>query len=173
MLDVARTADGPAGAAIEWCEASALAMPLPDVSFDVVLCQQGLQQFPDRPVALAEMHRVLRPGGRLAASIWAELERSPGFVALVAALERHVGSAAANNRRAPFALGDAGEVERLVHAAGFQNVAVSTHAGTARFASPAAFVEAQLAASPLSTLGEITDQIVAAVVRDVSAVLQP
>src|SRR5215213_6034773 len=102
MLGVARTSAVPAGASIEWCEASALEMPLPDAAFDVVLCQQGLQQFPDRPAALAEMRRVLRPGGRLAAAVWAEIEHSPGFAALVAALGRHVGEAAANNRRAPF-----------------------------------------------------------------------
>jgi SAM-dependent methyltransferase len=173
MLGVARTATGPIGTSIEWCEASALEMPLPDATFDAILCQQGLQQFPDRPAALAEMRRVLRPGGRLAASVWAKLDGSPGFVALVGALERHVGVAAANNRRAPFALGDAGAVERLVREAGFRDVFVAALTGTARFASVAAFVEAQLAASPLSTLGDVTDQTVAAVVRDVSAELQP
>jgi ubiquinone/menaquinone biosynthesis C-methylase UbiE len=171
MLGVARAS--AVGAAIEWCEASAVLMPLPDTSFDVVLCQHGLQQFQDRPAALAEMHRVLRPAGRLAASVWASLERSPGYGALVAALERHVGEAAANNRRAPFALSDAGEVERLVRAAGFQDVSVVTHAGTARFSSVAAFAEAQLAATPLSTLGVVSDQTIASVVGDVSAALQP
>ena len=62
MLAVAGASPSPAGAAIEWCEASALAMPLPDAAFDVVLCRRGLQQFPDRPVALAEMRRD--QGGR-------------------------------------------------------------------------------------------------------------
>jgi SAM-dependent methyltransferase len=173
MLAVGRDAAGPSGASIEWCEASALEMPLPDGVFEVVLCQQGLQQFPDRPVALSEMRRVLRPGGRLAASVWASLEQNPGFVALVGALERHVGDAAANNRRAPFALGDAGEVDRLVRAAGFRDVSLTTLSGVARFPSTASFVEAQLAASPLSTLGVITDETVGAVVHEVSTALQP
>ena len=39
-------------------------MHLPDAAFDVVLCQQGVQFFPDRPAALREMRRVLVPGGR-------------------------------------------------------------------------------------------------------------
>src|SRR5688572_3238774 len=55
MLSVAGSLPAIAGASIEWCEASALDMPLPDQSFDVVLCQQGVQQFPDRPRALREM----------------------------------------------------------------------------------------------------------------------
>src|SRR5215211_7950220 len=48
MLSVARAQPDVEGAPIEWIEASALEMPLPDGSFDVVLCQHGLQQIPDR-----------------------------------------------------------------------------------------------------------------------------
>ena len=60
MLAVARSATPP-GLPIEWHEASAEAMPLPDASFDVVLCQMGLQFMPDRRAALREMRRVLVP----------------------------------------------------------------------------------------------------------------
>ncbi|HLL50277.1 MAG TPA: methyltransferase domain-containing protein, partial [Thermomicrobiales bacterium] len=59
MLDVARALPSPAGAPITWTEASVLAMPFPDATFDVVVCQLGLQFFPDRPQALQEMRRVL------------------------------------------------------------------------------------------------------------------
>jgi len=62
---VARALPPVVGAPIDWREADALAMPLPEAAFDVVLCQQGLQQFPDRRAALREIRRVLRPGGRL------------------------------------------------------------------------------------------------------------
>jgi len=171
MLGVARGVIERAGSSAEWCEASALEMPLPDASFDVVVCQQGLQQFPDRAAALGECSRVLRPGGRLALAVWASIDRSPGFVALVAALERHVSAAAADNRRAPFALGEAAEVEGLVRGAGFEDVTSETHTGLAAFPSVSAFVAAQLAASPLATLGAITDETVAAVVADLEAVL--
>jgi ubiquinone/menaquinone biosynthesis C-methylase UbiE len=165
MLAVARSADPDA--AIEWIEASALDMPFPDGAFDVVLCQQGLQQFPDRPAALREMRRVLAPGGRVALCVWSRVNGSPGMAALVDALQRHVGEAAANNRRAPFALGDAAELERLVRDAGFTNIDLRTLAETARFPSPEAFVDAQLASTPLSTLGAITDEAVQAIYHDV------
>jgi ubiquinone/menaquinone biosynthesis C-methylase UbiE len=36
----------------------------------VVLCQQGFQFFPDKPLAMREMRRVLERGGRLALSVW-------------------------------------------------------------------------------------------------------
>ncbi len=102
MLGVARWLSEIEGADIEWLEASALAIPRPTADFDVVLCAQGLQQFSDRPTTLREMRRVLRNGGRLAASVWSQIECSPGMAALVTALERHVGMEAANNRRVPF-----------------------------------------------------------------------
>lgn len=167
MLDVARSLPSVPGTVIEWLEASVLEIPLDDASFDVVLCAQGLQQFPDRTLALSEMRRVLAPGGRLAASVWSHIEGSPGMAALVAALERHVGQAAADNRRAPFSLGDANELRHLVEGAEFRNVQVSTLRETARFASPDALVEAQLAATPLSTLGSLSDAVRRVVVRDV------
>lgn len=63
MLAVARGLPVPGGAAIEWREGSAGALPFPEGSFDLVLCQQGLQFFPDRAAALRDMRRVLRPGG--------------------------------------------------------------------------------------------------------------
>jgi SAM-dependent methyltransferase len=66
MLAVARTLPLPQGAKIEWREGNVSAMPFPDASFDLTLCQQGLQFFPDRSAALREMRRVLAPRGRLA-----------------------------------------------------------------------------------------------------------
>jgi ubiquinone/menaquinone biosynthesis C-methylase UbiE len=70
MIRVARSLPAPIGAPIEWLERSALDLRLEDASFDVVLCQQGLQFFPDKALALREMRRVLDHGGRLALSVW-------------------------------------------------------------------------------------------------------
>lgn len=172
MLAVARALPRVAGAPTAWCQADALALPLREATFDVVLCQQGLQQVPDRVAALREMRRVLDGPGRLAVSVWGSIERSPGMAALATALERHVGAAAGANRRAPFALGDARELLRLIDAAGFRDVAVRTVVGTARFPSPEQFAEDQLAATPLSTLGALSTQAREAVAREVRAALQ-
>jgi ubiquinone/menaquinone biosynthesis C-methylase UbiE len=70
MIGVARSLPVPAGAPIEWLERDALDLRFEDISFDVALCQQGLQFLPDKAAALMEMRRVLKHGGRLALSVW-------------------------------------------------------------------------------------------------------
>jgi ubiquinone/menaquinone biosynthesis C-methylase UbiE len=61
----------PGWAAIEYLQCPASAIAADDDSFDVVLCQHGLQFFPDRAAAVAEMRRVTRPGGTAVMSTWA------------------------------------------------------------------------------------------------------
>jgi ubiquinone/menaquinone biosynthesis C-methylase UbiE len=68
MLPVARTVSSD-GAPIDWTEGSALDLPFEAGTFDLVLCQLGLQFFPDQERALREMHRVLSPTGRVALSV--------------------------------------------------------------------------------------------------------
>src|SRR3546814_14402551 len=51
MLAVGRALPGPDGPPIEWWEGDAVNLDLPNQAFDLVLCQQGLQFFPDRPAA--------------------------------------------------------------------------------------------------------------------------
>ncbi len=171
MLAVARALPNR-GMPIEWLEASALEIPLPKAAFDAVLCQQGLQQFPDRPAALGEMRRILTVDGRLVACVWSRIEENPGMAALVKALERHVGAEAADNRRAPFALGDADQLQELMTTAGFHGIRVQTLVKTARFPSPENLVDSQLAATPLSTLGDLTEEVHQAVAQDVRAALR-
>lgn len=55
-----------AGTAVEWVEADATALPFADCEFDLVTVAFGLRNIADTSRGLAEMARVLRPGGRLA-----------------------------------------------------------------------------------------------------------
>jgi ubiquinone/menaquinone biosynthesis C-methylase UbiE len=152
MLSVARSVvstGARSGGLLQWQEASADKLPFPDGSFDVGYCQLGLQFFADRAAALREMRRVLGAEGRLALMVWRGIHESPGFAVLAEALQRHVGQAAAI-MRAPFALSDADELEALVRAAGFQNVAIYPRSGTVRFPSVERFVLSYVAGSPLA-----------------------
>lgn len=72
MLARSEAIELPAGSApLEFVEASADDLPFREASFDVVLCQQGLQFFPARQQAVDEMRRVLRPGGVAGIAVWA------------------------------------------------------------------------------------------------------
>lgn len=90
---------------VQWIEAKAEAMPLATASFDVVLCQFGLMFFDDPAQALAEMQRVLAPGGRIAISVWDDVANSPGYAGMIDLIEGMFGPDAADALRAPFVLG--------------------------------------------------------------------
>ena len=54
------------------------ALPLGDGGWDVIVCECALCTFPDKPTAIAEMTRVLRPGGRIGISdVTADRDRLP------------------------------------------------------------------------------------------------
>jgi ubiquinone/menaquinone biosynthesis C-methylase UbiE len=172
MLAVARALPPPAGAPVEWVEASAMELPFPDGHFDALTCQLGMQYLPDRPAALAEMRRVLRRGGRLAVMVWGSIAQSPGFSALAGALERHVGDDAAAIMRAPFALCDSAEIQALLEGAGFTAATVATRRGTVRFPSVADFVRHQCAGSPLAgPVGRAGEEARTALVGEVAEAL--
>lgn len=53
------------GASVSFHHGDAEALPLPDATFDAVVCECALCTFPDKSTAIREMARVLRPGGRV------------------------------------------------------------------------------------------------------------
>lgn len=131
MLDVARRRSPE----IDWREGRAEALPFDDGAFDTVLCQFALMFFRDRALALREMARVVRTGGRIAVSVWDHPGNSPGYAAMIALLEEMFGDDAANALRAPFVLGDLQEFRGVLASGGLTNAKITTVPGTARFAS--------------------------------------
>jgi SAM-dependent methyltransferase len=139
MLAVARALPAPPGATVRWQEGNAMALPFPEGSFDVVLCQHGLPFFPDRAGAVREMHRVLAPGGRALVIVLQALARHPVFEALMESVARHL-SLPVSAVMTPFALCDAGELRNLFTTAGFEEVDILPESTTVRFPEPERFV---------------------------------
>jgi ubiquinone/menaquinone biosynthesis C-methylase UbiE len=65
MLALARERAAELGREVELVVADAEALPFPDASFDTVVCELGLCSIPRPETAIAEMARVLKPGGTL------------------------------------------------------------------------------------------------------------
>lgn len=151
MLAVARAK--PAG--IEWLEGMAESLPFPDNSFDAVVSQFSLMFFGDKPKALFEMRRVLKPGGRLAVAVCDAVENSPGYSAFALLLDRLFGKAVGNAFRAPFSLGNAGRLRRVCDAADLADTEIVRRNGTIRFASIDDLVSTERAC--VWTLGGILD----------------
>jgi len=149
MIAVARTIAAPPGQTIEWYEGSALALPFPDSSFDVVLCQQGLQFFSDKALGLREMRRVLRRGGRLALSVWNStgLYNTAVGDALAIHTSEEVSKRFLASRRAP--TGE--DLRQLAAGAGFSAVAVRVEHITVHLPPIETFALDHLAATPVAT----------------------
>lgn len=169
MIAVAAEQSRPEGAPIEWREGDAAALPFDDGAFDVVLCQQGLQFMPDKPAVLAEMHRVLAPGGRLGLCLWRSADHSPYLKAAADALTPHLGEQSATRLLAPLSLGDKDALRGLVEAAGFADIAFQEADLIRRMLPPGEAIPGQLASTPVGPdFTALNEAARAAVVADIT-----
>jgi ubiquinone/menaquinone biosynthesis C-methylase UbiE len=151
MLAVARGVLNE-GTSVNWMEGSALDLPFPSGHFDVVLCQLGLQFFPDQSRALREMRRVVRERGRIALSVYSPIERTPGANAFVSALDEVLGPEASRIKRGEHSFASPAQLEKLLSDAGFGAVDVQIVVQTIAFPSVLDYVRFQLLATPMTTL---------------------
>src|SRR5512138_1781020 len=173
MLTAARALPPPTGASITWVEGSATAMSLPDASLDVVLCQQGLQFFPDKPAALREIYRVLVPGGRALLSVWTAI--NPYHLAVGHALERHVGSeTAARFCSTRVGLPDEDSLRRMLTEAEFRDVLIRSSAMVLQMPPIEKLVLGHLSGTPVAgAVAALDDERRAALAEQVKTELQP
>jgi SAM-dependent methyltransferase len=145
MLAVARQ-----NTAIEWHSGSAIELPFPDGSFDVVLCQQGLQYFPDRLMALREIARVLSPGGRVSLNVWGPIERQPFHAALLEAIILYLGDEHKAVFDLAFSLNTAQELHALADAADLKDVRVRFEHRTIRHPDPSELLAGFMTSTPIA-----------------------
>ncbi len=104
-------------------------------SFDVVICRLGLMLFSDPPKALRGMHRVVKPGGKVATLVFSTAEKNP-YQGVPSAILQGLGSKVPSL----FALGEPGMLEDAFRKGGFPSVAVHTVSLQRRFPSSAEYV---------------------------------
>lgn len=91
MLDVAKEKAAAAGITnVEFREADANALPFADNTFDEISCRHGFMFFPDMQQAANEMARVLKPGGRIAAVVWAGPEQNIWITCMQRNISKHI-----------------------------------------------------------------------------------
>ena len=122
MLAVA--ADRAQGLPVVFRQADAQALPFEDENFEALICQQGLQFFPNKQGAISECFRVLRPGGRAIFCTARGLDDNPLMRSQVAAFNRHLGEDATMAIRAVCSFTDSNEMRALFEDAAFNPVTV-------------------------------------------------
>ncbi|HEY7072464.1 MAG TPA: methyltransferase domain-containing protein [Acidimicrobiales bacterium] len=145
MLTVARRARPE----LDWRQGNAQRLPFGDREFDVVVSQMALMFFPDPAAALAEMARVVVPGGTVAVMVPGALDRQAAFAPFVAMAARHAGPEAVDLLTAYFRAGDLDELAGLMGAAGPAVTEQRRVDGTYRAPSVDAFVTTEVESTPL------------------------
>ena len=118
---------------VEVRQMDAESLDFADETFDVALCSLGLMYVPDPAQAIAEMHRVLAPGGRAVSVVWGRRSKC-GWAELFPIMDKRVSSDVCPLF---FQLGTGEHLKMQFEGAGFQNVE------TERFSSELPFKDAK------------------------------
>ncbi len=143
MLAIARTHAEKKGLKnFETQPADVCELPFAGNSFDAISCRFGFMFFPDMQLAAHEMARVLKPGGRIATSVWAEPAGNRWATIFIEAI-KEVMQIPAPPPGAPglFRCAAPGTIESLFLDAGLKDIAVTEISGDYHFRSADFFWE--------------------------------
>jgi SAM-dependent methyltransferase len=148
--------------AAQWRQADALELPFRDADFDLAVCQFGVMFFPDRPRALGEVARVLRPGGTFVFTTWDAIEHNDIARECVAALGQVLeGPVPDFLERVPHGYHDTDQIRSDVIAGGLEPVAIERVRLRGTADSAAAVAEGLCCGTPyrfeLAAIGDVAE----------------
>ncbi len=153
MVAMAQSVPHSGGCEISWRQASALELPFNNAEFDAVVCQQGIQFFPDTSAGLREMARVIKKGGRLAATVWTARDQSPYLDAVFGMLIEHCDGVASG----AYADGGESQIRGWFESDGFGSVYIELVEAVVPLPPISEYVPGHLKALPPPSLGNFFD----------------
>ena len=145
-------------ARIEWRQADALALPFPDKSFDLVVCQFGAMFFPDKVQGYKEARRVLRSGGHFMFNVWDRISENEFADVVTQALAAvFPGDPPRFMARVPHGYHDGDQIRQELSAAGFSEISIDAVDERSKAPSPRDVAIAYCQGTPLRNEIEARD----------------
>ena len=150
---------------ITWDTVDMTHIPYEDNRFDLIVCQFGLMLVPEKLKALTEMHRVLRPGGRLLLSVWGGILHNQIWDITGSVIEPLLGANPMLQDPGPFSMADANIGLGLLKKAGFPDAKVTVVDKTGQIDTAAMAVKGIIEGLPVITALSQKDPSLPAKVR--------
>lgn len=109
---------------IDWKVIDMQQIPYDDASFDLIIVQFGVMFVPDKEKAFREIHRVLKPGGRLLFNTWDSMKINTFAYYADQVINSYFPENPATFYQVPFSCYDEKEMRDWLSTAGFKSVAV-------------------------------------------------
>jgi len=149
-------------------------LPFDSNIYTAVSCRMGFMFFPDMQLAANEMYRVLKPGGRMAISVWGAPEKNFWYTAMTGIVNQYVQqSPAIPGAPGMFRCAKPGLMTEIFARAGFKNVIEKKLTGKVDFVDADTYWtnRVELSESIITALSNLDEATMGAIKKDVYAII--
>lgn len=136
-------------------------LPFADQTFNAISCRFGFMFFPDMVLAAQELFRVLKPGGRIAVSVWSGAEKNRWVSAIMEAISQHITlTPPAEGAPGIFRCANKDMISDLFNQAGFKNITQTSVDSKLKMDSPEVYwsMMTELAAPVMTSLNKTDEE---------------